>query len=649
MRWVFAAILLLSSVGLARPDGLRVMLGQMHVRPGDLRGNLSQAIGQLREAEKRQADLLVLPEGLFPGYPSNDMLFDKDYIERSQLAADALCSATHHVLTAVAFGSVEKNPQPMGRHLQNFGRVCQFGKEIHRQAKVLLPTYGPFDDGRYFEKGSIKGIKPFYIRNMKVVLAICEDLWFYDRQDGRLIYHDNTIAHIRDLNPELVISLSASPWNEGKIPLRHEVHGDVARRVNAPVLWLNQFGVVDQLIFDGSSFGLNAQGKVAFRLASWRPDFEVVSVSKDKTQAPVLENMAGRGRQTSQSEIDQRLSAIEVGVREFAHLINHDSVVFGFSGGLDSTMAAAFAVRALGAENVFAIKMPSDFSSEGSITDTDVLIKNLGIPPENVLTLPIQGVVDAIIEALRGQGIESDDLMSFDGGRVAVENIQARVRMILEFFISNLTGNTHPGFEGVVERLRQRDPRWAKFLSRKAAKLATSDKSELALGNGTIFGDIAGVYAINGDLYKTDLWDLGFHINHLAGREVIPVKILEKEPTAELLKAQLTTDKFPPYRIVDPLLKDLIENHLTPDLLRTKYRSLNEVVSPKFLTPTLVDTILRMYANSEFKRELAQMPTARVSRRSFGKERRTTISVQKYQPFTADDAAACAAEVAAHG
>jgi NH3-dependent NAD+ synthetase/predicted amidohydrolase len=623
------------------PPPLRVMMGQIRVTPGGFQPILDQAVQLYAQALRRKAHALVLPEGLFPGYPSMDLLTMSDYIDRAELAASALCEATRHGNTVLIFGHIVRNPRPRGRALQNVVSVCKGGQLVHRQAKILLPTYGPFDDSRYFEPGRLHEIQAVDIDGFRVVIGICEDLWYYDKHDGRIIYTKNTIQRIRALHPDLVISTSASPWNIGKLQAREEVHGDVARRVGAPVMWVNQYGVVDHLNFDGSSFVLNAQGKRVFRLKSWAPDSEIVQFPFDSRQAIFTDRIEPARSQQNEGELADILAAIETGLREYIPQIGHNSVVFGLSGGLDSAMAAAFSVRALGADHVFVIKMPSDYSSEGSITDSDQLIKNLGIPPQNVLTLPIREMMTALGNTLREAGLPFEDLEKFDGGRVAIENLQARTRMMLEFFISNLTGSMKPEDTEIAKWLTAHDPRWAAFISRRAAKIATSDKSELAVGNGTIFGDVAGVLAVNGDLYKTELWDLGYYINQISGREVIPLKILTKDPTPELLGGQLTTDKFPPYRVIDPILIDLIENNFSPDQLRSKYLSFDERVPEHFRHPTLVDFILKLYARSEFKRELAQMPVIRVHARAFGKERRVTNVAQKFSPLTAAEINQC--------
>jgi NAD+ synthase (glutamine-hydrolysing) len=406
-------------------------------------------------------------------------------------------------------------------------------------------------------------------------------------------------------------------------------------------MWVNQYGVVDHLIFDGSSFVLNAEGQRVFRLKSWGTDSEIVQIPKDKVQAIFTDRIEPTRVQQNEGELAEILAAIETGIREYLPQIHHDAVVFGLSGGLDSAMAAAFTTRALGAENVFVIKMPSEFSSDGSIVDSDELIRNLGIPDQNVLTIPIVEMMDALGSALAKAGFPFEILAQFDAGRVAIENLQARTRMLLEFFISNLSGTLRPEDKAIADWLIKKDPRWAVFFTRKAAKIATSDKSELAVGNGTIFGDVAGVLAVNGDLYKTQLWALGYYINQISRRELIPVKILTKDPTPELLGGQLTTDKFPSYRVIDPILIDLIENDFSPEQLRTKYASFDQRVPAKFLKPTLVDFILQLYARSEFKRELAQMPVLRVSSRAFGKERRMTNVAQKFSTISDADIAQC--------
>ncbi len=631
---LFASALNLIALGAHADGDLKVGIIQPVIRPGDFNYTLTQHLQSTKRLAERGARLIVAPEGIYPGYPSNDMMFYKDFMDRSQQAAEAYVQATKGLDAVLVFGNVAKNPNKAGASLQNFLEVVHQGKNLHRRAKILLPTYGPFDDARYFDPGKIGDIQLIEVDGFKIAIGICEELWFYDPgPDGRLRYHHNPIAKIKKLKPDLVISINASPFQTGKARFRIEGDtgpgGGVARRLGVPVIYVNQAGVVDHLVFDGNSFGTDAKGKLAFKLNAFAADEAIVSVPKDPKKPMYLEVNHAR-LQHIESELDQVIQATEFWIREFLAHIGHDSVVFGLSGGLDSAMTTVFSAKALGPEKVFVIMMPSKVSTSGSITHSQKLIKNLGIPAENVLEIPIVDIVEAYYATLEKAGLSREFLDSVKFATTAVENIQARTRMALEFFISNLSGEIKPEMKPIVDMMAKKDPRWANFFSKRKAKFNTSDKSEMLIGNGTIFGDVAGVGGPNLDKYKTELFALGYRYNELAGRELIPLEILTKEPSPELMAQQLTTDLYPPYSIMDPLLMDLHEHGMSPAELHAKYDGWNSRINPKF--GSFVDFMLWKYTSSEFKRELAQMPAPKNHPTSVGKERRVTISVKKFGP-----------------
>lgn len=605
--------------------GLRVEMAQITVRPGDFNSLMGQIVAKYELAIKNGADLFVLPEGVLPGYPSNDVLNEKGYIDRAEQAVEQLRELTRGKKTAMVVGHIGRNPKKTGRALQNFLSVFDNGELTHRQAKVLLPTYGPFDDARYFEPGTIDQIKVLEFRGKRLSFLICEDAWYYVRdKSGRLLYKHNPVLKTKKNSPDLVISISASPFNRGKQALRESVHLDVSKRVGAPILYVNQVGIVDGLGFDGGSFVASPDGKILYKMESFKTDSMTVDIP-DITQKQISEVGSKNHEPKEINENELVIKAVVNGIREYTKQIGGDSVVFGLSGGMDSAMAAFFSTAALGAENVFVVKMPSQHSTSGSITDADAVIESLKIPAENVLTISIQDIIQGFGDALARAGIDLKGLSQSDA-TVPYENVQARSRMVLEFFISNLNANPDSPF---VKKMAKADPKWKRFFMAKKIKIQTSNKSELASGNGAIFADMAGSLAPNADLFKTELWEIANYLNSKYQREVIPNSIILKEPSAELMTGQVSVERFPSYKIIDPILEDLVSGHLNPEELEAKHQHLESKVAVQFRP--LVQFVSRLFYGSEFKRQISQAPIIRVSEHAFGKEFRKPITAMRME------------------
>ena len=360
---------------------LRVEMAQIAVRPGDFAMLLNQIITQYQQAIANGADLFVLPEGTLPGYPSNDVLTETEYIDRAEEAVEKLREFTKGKPTAIAIGHIGRNPKNTGRALQNFASVFENGQLLYRQAKVLLPTYGPFDDSRYFEPGTIDQIKIFEFRGKRISFIICEDGWFYLKDNGRLLYKHNPVLKTKRNKPDFVISLSASPYNKNKQPLREKVHLDVSRRVGVPLLYINQVGIVDGVGFDGGSFVALPDGTIQYKMASFSTDSITLDIP-DSTTEPIREVGAKDHRPQPVNEPEMIIKALSNGIREYTKQNGMSSVVIELNGSVDSAVSAFLAVNALGAENVSVLKA-SNLNSAAS-AEVDTLIKNLSIPEKNI-------------------------------------------------------------------------------------------------------------------------------------------------------------------------------------------------------------------------------------------------------------------------
>lgn len=625
--FIFAIVFASSFYSLVAMANLRLKMAQLHVRPGDFNFILSQVQIHYQNAVLNDVDLLVFPEGVLPGYPSNDILNEKDYIDRAEVAFQNVRMMTTGKKTAIAIGHIGRNPRRTGRALQNFLSVVADGKVIHRQAKVLLPTYGPLDDARYFEPGTIAQIKNVSLNGKNVSILICEDAWaFIEDQEGRRLYKHNPVLKVKRNKPDLVIAVSASPFERGKQALREEVYKDVSRRTGAPVLYLNQVGSVDGLGFDGSSFVVDAGGTIGLRMASFQSDSITLDMTDSKF-SPVSElPFVSRPKFSIKNENALVVDAIVHGIQQYTQQIGLKAAVFGLSGGIDSAMTAFFAVQALGPNNVFVIKMPSAHSTESSISDADQVIRNLKIPEQNVITIPIQEIVTGFGHALANAGIDLEGLAQSDS-TLPYETIQARTRMILEFFISTLGGNLEHSF---FKKMMRENSKWRHLLTVPKFKLQTSNKSELATGNGAIFADMAGFLAPLADIYKTELWELAKYINTTSTGELIPESIIAKEPSAELLSRQFSIDRFPSYRVIDPILRELIAGQMNQQQLTEKFRHLDLEVPPQFRP--IVGFVSKLFFQSEFKRQLSQAPIIRVSSTALGKDFRKPITIKRLAP-----------------
>lgn len=585
-----------------KPESFKVAMLQMKVRVGDINTIVQDIIDGYNRAIAMGADLVVVPEGVLPGYPAWDYYKRKDYIKAADQALEFLKQYTRNKSAALLVGHITDNPKPQGKPWINVATLLDNGVAVFNQAKTLLPTYGVFDDGRYFEPARRNNI--FTFRGVKLGIAICEDWWYDDLHDGRRIYSGrDPIKSFRKNPVDIAISLSASPFMSGKLKVRDDIHANAMRDVNSPLIYVNQVAGVDSLIFDGSSFVMDAYGNVKVRLNNFKPDFEVVEFKWNPSSElyevnqllanpnrPLIEiynsassfvtsfengnsaNIESMFTKEFKFEFKNILDGISLGLKEYMASTRSTKVVFGLSGGLDSVITAAIAAHTIGPENVYVIMMPSKWSSDGSIDHSLPLIKHLGIPDENVFTISIEGPYSAFVETLN-KSLPPEMLKQFTVPTVGIpfQNIQARSRMILEYFVSNVVPGT--------------------------LKLHTGDLSEILMSYTTQYGDAAGAYGLLHSLFKTRVQKMGYFLNrYIFKSEVIPSVVLEKPPSAELAPGQKTEEDLVSYPLLDALLHDYLINNYSHQELLDKHSQMN----PK--DPGWVDKILmRLYNYAQWK------------------------------------------------
>ncbi len=537
-------------------NAMKVALAQFNPLVGDIGGNTARISEFIARAADGGAELIVFGELSVMGYPPRDLLRKEQFIDESVSAVESLAAGCADIAALVGFA--RPAPGGAGRPLQNAAALLAGGRVQHVHAKALLPTYDVFDETRYFQ-GDPAG-KCFEINRRRVGLTICEDLW--DAQSlGRRLYGTDPIATLAAQGAQIVINMSASPYEMGKAAVREELFARQARRIGVPIVYVNQVGGNDELVFDGGSCVVSASGEVVGRCKSFEEDLLIVeSDSGDSRCEPLGEELA-------------RLSAaLKLGLRDYVRKCGFKSVVLGLSGGIDSAVVATLAADALGPENVYALAMPSRYSSDHSLRDAEKLAENLGI---HLRVASIEAVHAAFEGAL--------DEMS----ETAAENVQARIRGTLVMAMSNTFGHL---------------------------PLATGNKSELSVGYCTLYGDMCGGLAPIGDVLKTLTYRLAGQLNSETPKPRIPASTLDKPPSAELKPGQVDRDKLPPYDLLDAIIERYVGKDLTA----------RQIVSEGFDAET-VHRVARMVDASEYKRKQAP-PVLKVTARAFGTGRRMPIA-----------------------
>lgn len=541
---------------------MKLALAQINPTIGDFERNVRQILDRVAWAEVQGADLLCLSEMVLTGYPPRDLLENPEFVERAGRAlADVLRAVKGP--TAVCLGTMLPNTSGSGLPLHNSAVIIEKGKIVFTQHKTLLPNYDVFDEQRHFEPAQANAV--WQRGDERIGVSICEDLWFYEK--GR--YHHDPIAALAKHKPTLVLNLSASPFELGKDKVRLKLLQSAAKICGAPVAFMNQVGGNDELIFDGGSMVVGADGAVIDALKKFEEDMKfVMPAPEPASKVWTPRNAGGDGR------IVDVHRALVLGLRDYVRKCGFQNVVVGLSGGIDSSLVAAIAVEALGRDAVTGISMPSHYSSKGSVADALALATNLGIEFE--LT-PIEKIYDAFRELEAKAPASPPSLVD--------ENIQARIRGTILMAHSNRTG---------------------------ALVLSTGNKSELAVGYCTLYGDMAGGLNILADVPKMMVYELARHIN--AKTPVIPEAVFTKAPSAELRPNQTDQDSLPPYEVLDAILSAYIEQHLSE----------SDIIKKGFDAAVVKDIIRRITGN-EYKRRQAA-PGLKITSKAFGMGRRLPIA-----------------------
>lgn len=543
---------------------MKIAIAQLNYHIGNFEGNLSKMLAAVEAAKAEQAGLILFAELATCGYPPRDFLEFDDFIRKSYHSIEVLAKAAEGI--AIVVGSPSRNPVVEGKDLHNSAYFLADGQIKHIQHKTLLPTYDIFDEYRYFEPAH--EFHTVEHKGIRFALSVCEDIWNVGNENP--LYKICPLDEMMSEKPDVILNVSASPFSYDHAPDRIHVARVNVQRYGIPMFYANQVGGHTDIIFDGGSLVMSPDGKVFDEL----PYFEECVRYYDLEEV----NKGGIQREQPKDKIALIHDALVLGIRDYFGKMGLSKAIMGLSGGIDSTLTAVLAVRALGAKNVRGLLLPSQYSSDHSVNDARQLAQNLGIQFD---VMPLQNIYDTYMEALKPHFIGT----TFN---VTEENLQARIRGMLLMAISNKFGHI---------------------------LLNTTNKSEMAVGYGTLYGDLCGGLSILGDVYKTEVYELANYVNR--EEKVIPENCIVKPPSAELRPNQKDSDSLPPYEILDPVLFQYIEKRQGP----------REIVEMGF-DEALVSRVLRMVNLNEFKREQTS-PVIRVSNKAFGAGRRIPI-VGKY-------------------
>ncbi|MCL0048959.1 NAD+ synthase [Dehalococcoidia bacterium] len=552
-------------------SSFRIGLAQVNCTVGDLEGNTAKILHYIDRARAMQVDLLCFPEMAITGYPPEDLLLKPEFITGNLEKLDVI--VRHSAAIALVVGFVDSRDG-----LYNAAAVASDGELCGIYHKTCLPNYGVFDEKRYFQPGTKAPI--FVINGVSIGVNICEDIW----------YPTGPASRQASAGAEVIVNISASPYHAGKRGFREQMLSHRASEDTVILAYVNLVGGQDELVFDGGSMLLDERGEAIARAKQFEEDLLVVDLDIEEHRRPqgpriIVSQKAHTEPRTPiparSEEIHDRVgeiyAALVLGTRDYIHKNGFYRVLVALSGGVDSSLVAAIAVDALGPENVVGVSMPSRYSSEGSRTDARLLSENLGI---EMRVIPIEEAMDGYLSILAGSfaGTQED---------IAEENLQARIRGNILMALSNKFG-------------------WL--------VLTTGNKSEIACGYCTLYGDTAGGFAVIKDVPKTLVYELARHKNSSAAREIIPRRVIEKEPSAELRPGQRDVDSLPPYEVLDPILEAYVEED----------KSLDQIVALGF-DRKMVQRVISLVDRSEFKRRQSP-PGIKITPRAFGKDRRFPIT-----------------------
>jgi len=545
---------------------MKITIAQLNPTIGDFDGNLKLLIGAMEKARKDKSDLVVFSEMFITGYPPRDLLEYKEFISKAQDVLKKIENISKkYPQLGVLVGTVTPTNQTQGNKLYNSAILIQNGKIIGQQHKTLLPTYDVFDEDRYFASNQNIEVMPF--KDEILGVSICEDMWNVNEATLKKHYLTDPVAVLAEQGATLLINLSASPFNIGKNKIRYEIIKNHIQKHHLPFIFVNQIGGNDELIFDGKSMAFDKKAKLIDMLPAFKEQVKTIDLRTKK-----------RKDFTAENEITSVHEALVLGLKDYLHKIGFKKIVLGLSGGIDSAVTCCLAVEALGKENVLGITMPSMYSSKGSIDYSKKLAKNLGIKIKNI---PITNIYNVYLKELKKH-------FNRKAADTTEENIQARIRGNILMALSNKFGSL---------------------------VLSTGNKSELAVGYCTLYGDMSGGLSVISDLPKTIVYKLADHINK--NRRIIPRETINVAPSAELRPNQKDQDTLPPYKILDAILELYVD----------KNSSTAEIIKKGF-NPQTVKWIIKAINRNEYKRKQAA-PGLKITTKAFGVGRRMPI-VAKY-------------------
>jgi NAD+ synthase/NAD+ synthase (glutamine-hydrolysing) len=544
---------------------MKIALAQINPTIGDFEQNTEKMLRFVEKAKGLSCDLVIFSELVISGYPPRDLLERQDFVAANLGHLHRLVESVKGI--GVICGFVDENQDEEGNPLYNSAVLFDEGEVLHRANKRLLPAYDVFDERRYFEPGT--ECSPFLYKGRKIGLTVCEDIWNDKDLFSKRLYPIDPVALMVKEGADLIINISASPYYAGKREFRWVMLGDIAKKYGVPLIYVNQVGGNDSVLFDGVSTAFDTTGQIGAHATEFEEDMVVYDTD---TQEGDLHAVV-------ETEAESVLKALVMGTRDYVQKCGFSKAVMGLSGGIDSAVTACVAVQALGTENVMGVFMPSQYTSKDNFEDTRQLAQNLGI---EFVQVPVAGIFDKFLQEL-SPAFEDVDT------EITGQNIQARIRAVLLMAFSNQLG---------------------------CLLLSTGNKSELAVGYCTLYGDMSGGLAVISDVPKMMVYELARLINK--DGEVIPARIIEKPPSAELKPDQLDQDDLPPYDILDGILREYIEENKGPE----------EIIGMGFDPAVVRDIIFRIDRN-EYKRQQAP-PGLKVTSKSFGYGRRLPMAWKFY-------------------
>ncbi|MBI1374469.1 MAG: NAD+ synthase [Phycisphaera sp.] len=564
---------------------MRIALAQINPTVGDVSGNAAIIDAAIARAADAKADLVVFPELALVGYPPKDLLLKPDVVDRCEQAITDIATRCNGITAVIGYPC--RSDRPRGLGLYNAAAVCRDGNLAHRHVKHLLPTYDVFDESRYFEPGPPVDLTELH--GTKLGISVCEDLWNDADMFNRQLYHDNPIDDLAAAGAELFINCSASPFVVRKHAFRLQLFAHTAKRLGIPIVYVNQVGGNDELVFDGNSCVVDASGNVIAHAKDFEEDLLIVDMpgaDKIQNQKSKIENR----RESPRDGMAAVYAALVLGLRDYCRKCGFGKVVVGLSGGIDSAVTAVIGAAALGAANVTGVSMPSRYSSDHSRSDAQVLAENLGVAYHTVPIEPAHVAMDGMLRDLFGGELTD----------ITAQNVQARLRGIILMGYSNQHG---------------------------AMLMTTGNKSELAVGYCTLYGDMAGGLAVLSDVPKTMVYELARWMNTDAcplrvelGHDLIPGGTITKPPSAELKPDQVDQDSLPPYDVLDDIIERYVERH----------DPAKKIIADTGFDAETVLRVVTMIDRNEYKRKQTP-PGLKITGRAFGFGRRMPIA-QRWNP-----------------